>query len=351
LVFIVALTEGPLISFQSLILVAIGLVTLLILISKFAKAIDLVDIPDNFRRDHMGKIPLAGGIGLYISFIYGTFVFGVDSFYIYLLISLIPIMIIGIIDGLQGYSVSPVYRLIGQTLASLIVIATTDIYVRDLGDIFGLGNIFLGGVGIPFTIFGVVGICNAFNMLDGKDGLLGSVSVLIMGSLLLLLYFNGIIDHWIQVVVLSIIVFLAFNLSFFGRKRKIFLGDHGSNGLGYIIAWELVYLSQETTLVAPVSAIWFVFLPLTDALLTFFRRVRSSNSIFDGDRLHLHHILSDKGYSDGKILLIFSVITFISCSIAIAVNLFKYNGYILFYSYITILVFSMFLTLKVRNKE
>jgi len=342
LVLAVALTEGPLLSLQSYILGIIGLVVFLLLVSSIARKINLVDISDEPRKEHIGAIPLVGGIGLFMSLIYGAFVFGVDAFYLYLLGSLLPIMIIGFIDGLQGVSVSPVYRIIAQILSSWIVIATTDIYVQDLGDILGFGPLYIGQLGIPFTIFSVVGICNAFNMLDGKDGLLGSVAVIIMSSLLLLFYFNGLIYQWAQIVALGILVYLAFNLSLFGQKRKIFLGDHGSTGLGHIIAWSLIFLSQETDFITPVSALWFVLLPLTDAILTFSRRIKTSRSILQGDRLHFHHILSDKGFSDPMIALICSFITIFGYSIAILSNIFSSKEYLLLFGYITLVFIILF---------
>ena len=338
LVLAVALAEGPLMSLQSYFLGVIGLVIFLLLASSIARKISLVDISDEPRKEHIGAIPLVGGIGLFVSLIYGALVFGVDAFYLYLLGSLLPIMIVGVIDGLQGISISPVYRVMAQILSSWIVIVATDIYIQDLGDIFGYGPLVIGQLGIPFTIFSVVGICNAFNMLDGKDGLLGSVSVVIMSSLLLLLYFNGVIYQWAHIVALSIVVYLAFNLSLFGQKRKIFLGDHGSTGLGHIIAWSLIFLSQETNFITPASALWFVLLPLSDAILTFIRRMKSSESVFQGDRLHIHHKLSDKGFSDPMIVLICSFITFAGCSIAIFSNLSNSKEYLLFYGYITLLV-------------
>ena len=334
----VALTEGPLLSLQSYILGLIGLVIFLLLASSVARKINLVDINDQPRKEHIGAIPLVGGIGLFVSLIYGAFVFGVDIFYLYLLSSLLPIMIVGVIDGLQGVPVSPAYRVMAQILSSWIVIITTDVYIQDLGDIFGYGPLNIGQLGIPFTIFAVVGICNAFNMIDGKDGLLGSVSVIIMSSLLLLLYFNGVTYQWANIVALSIVVYLAFNLSLLGQKRKIFLGDHGSTGLGHIIAWSLIFLSQETNFVTPVSALWFVLLPLTDAILTFIRRMKSSKSVLQGDRLHFHHKLSDKGFSDTMIVLICALFTVAGCSIAIFSNIFSTKEYFLFYGYITLLV-------------
>jgi len=316
----------------------IGLLTLILISSNFARIINLVDIADHPRREHVGAIPLVGGIGLYISFIYGAFVFGVNSFYLYVLGSLLPIMIVGIIDGITGVSIRPVFRIIAQIIASWIVIITTDIYLKDLGDLFGYGVLYLGQFGIPFTIFAVVGMCNAFNMLDGRDGLLGSVSVLIMTALLLLLYYNNIVYQWAQIVVLSVLLYLAFNLNLFGQKRKIFLGDHGSNGLGHIIAWSLIFLSQETNYISPISAVWLVLIPLTDAILTFIRRIKSSKSIFYADRLHFHHKLSDQLFSDRLILIIISTITFISCGFAVIANILDWKEYYLTFGYITLLI-------------
>ncbi|MDC0225513.1 undecaprenyl/decaprenyl-phosphate alpha-N-acetylglucosaminyl 1-phosphate transferase [Gammaproteobacteria bacterium] len=334
-----------------MILGLIGLIVLLIISSNLARKINLVDISNEPRKKHVGTIPLVGGIGLFISFIYGAFVFGANIFYIYLIGSLIPIMLVGIVDSIHGISVRPVYRIIAQIISSWIIITTTDIYLKDLGDLFGFGDIYIGTLGIPFTIFAVVGICNAFNMLDGKDGLLGSVSAIIMFSLLMLLYLNGIIYEWGQIVLLSLLVYLAFNLNLFGQKRKIFLGDHGSTGLGHIIAWSLVFLSQETQFITPISAIWFVILPLTDAILTFIRRSKSSRSIFKADTLHFHHKLAEVGLSDRLILLIISIITLVSCSFAVIANVYNIKEYLLLYSYLTIVFSLVLLGFSIPQKD
>ena len=338
LVMAVASTNGPLVSFQSVILGLLGLIVITIGISALAKSIGLVDIPDNIRKIHTGNIPLIGGIVIFISIVYGTFVFGVDPFYRIIIISLIPILIIGTIDGIGAITVPVSFRLVAQILASWIVILFTDVYLRDLGNLFGQGTVHLNQFGIPFTIFAVVGICNAFNMLDGKDGLAGSVAVVIISSLFLLLYFNGIIYNWGLILILSLAVFLAFNMNLFGRDRKIFLGEHGSSSLGHLIAWNLVYLSQETDFITPVTALWFVFFPLTDALLTITRRIRISQSIVKADRRHLHYLLSDRGFSDQTILLVVVFISIIGAATAVTVNLFNIPDYNLFYGYLTVVV-------------
>jgi UDP-GlcNAc:undecaprenyl-phosphate GlcNAc-1-phosphate transferase len=335
LVMSVAITEGPLISYQSVILALLGLIVITIGISSLAKSIGLVDIPDNIRKIHAGNIPLIGGIVIFISIIFGTFVFGVDPFYRIIIISLIPILIIGTLDGIGSIEVPVSFRFIAQILASWIVILFTDVYLKDLGNLFGQGTIHLNQLGIPFTIFAVVGMCNAFNMLDGKDGLGGSVAVVIIASLLLLLYLNGIIYNWGLILILSLAVFLAFNLNLFGHEQKIFLGEHGSSSLGHLIAWNLVYLSQETDFITPVTALWFVCVPLTDAILTITRRIRISQSIVKADRRHFHYLLADRGLSDQKILLVIVFVSIIGATVAVTANILNILDYYLFYGYIT----------------
>jgi UDP-GlcNAc:undecaprenyl-phosphate GlcNAc-1-phosphate transferase len=292
-------------------------------------------MPDNIRKMHAGNIPLIGGIVIFISIIFGTFVFGVDPFYRIIIISLIPILIIGTLDGIGSIEVPVSFRFIAQILASWIVILFTDVYLKDLGNLFGQGTIHLNQLGIPFTIFAVVGMCNAFNMLDGKDGLGGSVAVVIIASLLLLLYLNGIIYNWGLILILSLAVFLAFNLNLFGHEQKIFLGEHGSSSLGHLIAWNLVYLSQETDFITPVTALWFVCVPLTDAILTITRRIRISQSIVKADRRHFHYLLADRGLSDQKILLVIVFVSIIGATVAVTANILNILDYYLFYGYIT----------------
>jgi len=187
-------------------------------------------------------------------------------------------------------------------------------------------------------------------MLDGKDGLTASVSITIFSALLLTLFLGGVIYNWGAIMVLSLLVFLCFNLSLFGEKRKIFLGDHGSTGLGHIVAWTLIYLSQETDLITPVSALYFAALPLLDALLTFLRRIRSSQSIFSGDNLHFHHLLSKAGFSDILILLIITAASALAALFAITSIIFNLKEYSLFFGFITIFV-SLILLGSVKSKN
>lgn len=337
IVLAVAVDQGPLISIQSLILGIMGLVGVTFLFVRLATFLNLIDIPDGKNKTHYGKVPTVGGICLFISLIFGSFVIGVDDFYKILLLSLIPILIVGIIDDIKGFSI--MYRLIAQILSSLIVIYLSGIHLNDLGNLFGFGGIELGKFGILFTIFSVVGLCNAFNMIDGKDGLAGSVSLIILILMTLFLFQSGIIYNWGIIFILSLFVFLCFNLSLLGKKNKIFLGDHGSVSLGHLVAWSLIYLCETNSSFKPISAVWFVFLPLTDALLTFIRRIRTSSSIVDSDRKHFHHLLADNGFNDYKILMLFLLITIFGSFVGIIVNFSQSFEFL--YTYLYLIIFSI----------
>ena len=308
-----------------------------------AKKLNLVDSPDGLRKKHTGEIPLAGGLSIYLSIALFTFFLSykipiLPNEFITLFFVSILILILGILDDIKSLPIS--IRIIVQIIASWMVILLTDTYLTDLGDLFGLGNIYLGQLGIPITIFMVVGVCNAFNMLDGMDGLVSLVSITVISTLSVVLFVNASFYEIPLFISLALIVFLLFNLGFMGKKWKMFLGDGGSMWLGFLLAWTLVIFSQgEASIIPPVSAIWFIFLPLMDAFSTFFTRFRAGKAIFSGDRTHIHHLLLDKGLNEIKVLIIFFIVSFISCLFALFSIFFGIEDYYLFWGFVTLWIF------------
>ena len=191
----------------------------------------------------------------------------------------------------------------------------------------------------------VVGVCNAFNMLDGMDGLVGFVLLITSAAIAVIASYNGTYGAlFLGTLVISI--FLLFNLGLLGRKRKIFLGDSGSMWLGFMAAWSLVVLSQnENMLFPPVTALWLILLPLIDAMSTFINRIWNSKSMFTGDRSHIHHMLLDSGLEKWKVLLIFLLISILSSSFAVFSVMYNISEYFQFYGFLTIW-FMYFLLIK-----
>ena len=220
------------------------------------------------------------------------------------MLSSIPLLGLFLIDDLRG--LRPYQRLIIQAVLSLYIIFTTGVSIESLGNLFGFGELNLGFFSIPFTVFCVVGIMNAFNMIDGINGLCSGCAML---GLLLIGFYSGLIyDSMLVLIIGSMIGFLLFNLRFFGKKRGVFLGDSGSNLIGFWVAWSAIYASQnELYYVEPITMIWFVAIPFLDCIGLIFSRIRKGISWTSPGRDHIHHKLMNRFSPEGTLLIILLV--------------------------------------------
>ena len=283
----------------------------------------LVDKPDGLRKIHEGEISLGGGIALFLPVLFLLLLFPDEEVSFSSIPSLIQvfyvstiILLLGLYDDIKPLPFS--VRLIVQIFASWLVIILTDIHIVDLGNLLGFGNLYLNEIGIPITIFMVVGVCNAFNMLDGMDGLVGVVILITVSAISFMAILAQPSETHLFLGSVLILIFLAFNLGFIGTRWKIFLGDSGSMWIGFMTAWFLVILSQgEEKLFQPITALWFILLPLIDSLSTFLTRLWNRKSMFHSDRTHIHHMLLDSGLNKWKVLLIFFIISICSAAFGI----------------------------------
>ena len=270
----------------------------------------LVDLPNRSRKFHKRATPLTGGISILFALLISGKLYidlndlngYVPDFTYQLLMISIPLLGLFLIDDyLKGKNkdainnskikgLKPPQRIIIQCILTIYMIYTTDVHLESLGDLFGFGEIKLGMFSIPFTVFCVVGIMNAFNMIDGINGLCSGSALL---SLLFIGFYSGLIyDSMLVLVIGSMIGFLIFNLRFFGKKRGVFLGDSGSNLIGFWVAWSAVYASQNSYYdMNPITAIWFVAIPLLDCIGLIFSRIKKGISFASAGRDHIHHKL------------------------------------------------------------
>jgi len=281
-------------------------VGLILLLSRPALAWGWVDRPST-RKHHHSPVPLIGGIAMCIATSVGILLLPqrIDTYAIFLLSTWL-MALVGLYDDL--HAARPASRFLFEIAAVLLMALGAGIQLNDLGDLLGLGTVTLGLVAIPFTIFSVVGVVNAINMIDGLDGLAGGV-VLIAVLWLVAAAATGPIMHvedvqTLLVLALAIVGFLCFNLRHPGRARaSVFMGDAGSMMLGFALSWFVVHLSQgEQRVMAPMTAVWILGLPLMDTVTVMLRRIRARQSPFNPDRQHLHHLLlSRRGLSDGQV--------------------------------------------------
>ena len=261
-----------------------------------ARRLGLVDRPDA-RKHHRGSVPLVGGLCFFLGTVAGLWYLGyIDRFVASLLVPCALIVMTGAVDDLHNLSVRS--RLIIQACAAGMVIAASGVYLDHTGQIFGSHGLELGVIGIPITIVAVIGLINAFNMLDGIDGLAASLAMVSIGAIMLFsnagLPVLGV-TLLLQVLFASLIPYLCVNMGW-PDGRKVFMGDAGSTLIGFLLAWSLVFLSHRgTARIEPVDALWCVALPVMDTLAVMLRRVRNGQSPFKPDRQHLHHLLQDTG--------------------------------------------------------
>ena len=271
-----------------------------------ANKIGLVDNPHG-RKQHVGSIPLIGGISVLsgVALTWAWFGLPMDTHWYYLLCGG-AIVILGVFDDFLDLSVK--LRLCAQVIIALVMMYGLQLYVGNLGNLIGTGDLKLGYIGIPFTVVAVIAAINAFNMIDGIDGLAGMLSGVSFVSLTLMMGVGGQLEHAVlpMVLVFAIIPYLLFNLDLVGKgKGKIFMGDAGSMLIGLSVIWLLIVGSQsDSASFRPVTALWVIAIPLMDMVAIMIRRVRKGQSPFMADREHLHHIFLRLGLNSRQSLVV-----------------------------------------------
>ena len=274
----------------------------------------LVDLPDRSRKFHKRPTPLTGGLGILLALLVSGKLYidlnnltgYLPEFTFQLMVISVPLLILFLIDDLRG--LKPLIRIIIQCALSGYMIFSTGVYLESLGNLFGFGNINLGLFGIPFTLFCVVGVMNAFNMMDGINGLCSGCAML---ALILIGFSSGLIyDSMLVLIIGSTLGFVIFNLGFLGKKRGVFLGDSGSNLIGFWVAWIAVYASQnQNYFIEPITMLWFISIPLLDCVGLIFSRIKKGLSWSTAGRDHIHHKLM-KRFTARQTLIIILAITF-----------------------------------------
>jgi len=267
-----------------------------------------------------------------------------DNFTISLYICALFIMIFMVFD--DYLSIKPIYRLFFQLFISALMIAMSGEYLSNLGNLIGTGDNNLGILSIPFTIFCVVGIMNAFNMIDGLNGICASLALIPI----IFVAFLGNFSFGLLIPIGAILGFLAYNLGYLGKKRRVFLGDSGSNMLGFAVAFICIEYSQNinhSSYINPVTALWLVCIPLVDSIAVMFTRVLSGIMPFRPGREHLHHRLLNLGIKPKRILFIFIISSSFLALIGFTIEYFYPNKeYLSFYTFLILSVSYYLVSIK-----
>lgn len=311
-------------------------IVLLVIMTPFAHQLGLVDQP-NERKTHSGMVPLTGGVAIYGAVIIASFVTDVwfkngSLFFT----AATFIILLGMLD--DKFDLSAKGRLLCQFGVAAIMALAAQNYITSLGDISGFGDFYLGLSGYFFTLVCVVGVINAFNMIDGIDGLAGGMSLIVLVAVVFLLLASNNSEAIMapMMVIAAIVPFLAFNLSWRGFKgNKIFLGDSGSMFVGLTIVWLLVDFTQgASAAMRPIAAVWIIGLPLMDMAAIMFRRAKKGKSMLKPDRHHLHNIFMRAGFSSRRSLAAILLMGSVCALLGIMGELLDVSEHIMFLGFI-----------------
>ena len=244
-----------------------------------------MDVPTDNRRMHKTAMPLIGGLGIYIAFTVAAIAFGHIETALPYVIGGGIIVVCGILD--DRFSVKPVYKLLFQ-LAAGVVLCVFGVTVQHLC-FFG-HHLQMGIFSYPLTVIWVMAVTNAFNLIDGLDGLCTGITVIASGGVGLLALTNGTDGVFVCAMLLmcAALGFLPHNI----HPAKIFLGDTGSMLLGFIMAAmciDVVYV--EGTHIPTMVAIILIGVPVFDTAFAIIRRIYNKKPIMSGDKNHIHHVL------------------------------------------------------------
>ncbi|QSX28906.1 UDP-N-acetylglucosamine--undecaprenyl-phosphate N-acetylglucosaminephosphotransferase [Shewanella cyperi] len=311
---------------------------------KLAKKIGLVDKP-NERKLHVGQVPLVGGISIFSAIMLNIcLVFDVTSnVMLYMVCSTVLIVLGGLDDR---FDLSFKTRLLVQTAISLAIILTGYKSLYYLGFIAGDEALVLPTfMSYVVTIFAVIGAINAFNMVDGIDGLLGGLASVTFAALGYMFYGAGQIElaHFCLLLMVAMLPYIMLNLGFpFGCRFKVFMGDTGSMFIGFTVIWLLIEASQDQqeVVIRPVTALWFIGLPLMDMVCIMLRRIKKGQSPFKPDREHLHHICQRVGMSPRVSLLVICLIATVMAAVGVWSEYLEINETVMFITFL--LVFALY---------
>lgn len=257
------------------------------ILASFAREGDLAAV----QSAHSSVTPRLGGLGIICALAFAIVFFEetrTSQFSQVLLLSILPVFAAGISEDL-GFQVSPKGRLLASGVSALIMIAFQQMWILSLGvpamDLFFV----VPAMAIPITLIWSAGLCHAFNLIDGLNGLAGSAAVIIATGLTVIAYFVGddLIIYLSSLVIASVLGFLVHNWP----KGSVFLGDGGAYCIGHILAWLGIALAVRNPEVAGISVALLFFWPVMDTLWAIHRRLNGGKKAGIPDRMHFHQLV------------------------------------------------------------
>lgn len=282
---------------------------------KFLRKMKLGDTPGG-RKIHKSFIPSMGGISFVAAVTVTLAIWGWQyplPDIRYLLGAICLMFFVGLRDDLIEMKAS--HKILGQLIAVILVIGASDIRIKDFHGFLGIGELNLY-VSYVFSAFTLLALTNAFNLIDGLDGLASTMASLVFSFLGVWFLFQGLESYALICFTFlgAILAFLIYNW----HPAKIFMGDTGSLTLGFTMG-ALVMAFMEVNQALPTSSIWkfepsfaagvaLLMFPLYDMGRVFTRRISQGKGPMTPDKSHVHHFLMRMGLPHDKVTLILAIL-------------------------------------------
>lgn len=304
---------------------------------KFSKRFKFYDFPDG-KKIHKIKIPNLGGLALIPFTLSMIYFFDYNQSILITLNLFFITIIIGIIDDIKN--INPQIKLLALLIP--IYIFTKDVSTVNTLGIYGTFEMSLGSISFIFTVLCIFLLTNAFNYIDGLDGLLAANVVITLFTFFFLIQSEK--EIFFPLIIFFIIYFF-FNINFLKIFPKQFIGDSGSLGIGFLISSFLIIYTQKEVFLHPSVIVWPVAFVVYEFLTINIIRIKNKQNIFKRDLNFIFNILN-YNYSLKKSLLICSSIHMFFCFISLVMN--YYNTYVL--SIVLFIIF-FFIYLIFRFKQ
>jgi UDP-GlcNAc:undecaprenyl-phosphate GlcNAc-1-phosphate transferase len=287
-----------------------------------------VDQP-GVRKVHTRPVPRIGGVAMTIgAFVPLLYWLHTEKFVIAYLVGATVLVAFGMLDDILD--ISPKIKFAGQIIAALIVIIGGGVQINSLGMLIPDGYQVPGIIALPFTLLAIVGATNAINLSDGLDGLAGGICLLIFAAIGYLSYLEG--NQVIGLIALALSGVLFGFLRFNTHPATIFMGDAGSQFLGFSAATLSIHLTQQAPTLSPVLPLILLGFPILDTVTVMVTRISKRRSPFSADKNHFHHHLMGLGLHHAESVLVIYV--FQTLLIISALLLRYYSDWLLLIEYV-----------------
>jgi UDP-GlcNAc:undecaprenyl-phosphate GlcNAc-1-phosphate transferase len=277
-------------------------VVLVVWMQRIAPRLGFIDHP-TARKAHEGLVPVCGGLAMFAAYVIGTSVLESSLRTPWPIIGGLAILVaVGAVD--DRLNLRPLWRLMIQAAAAIAMVGFGGHMIGNFGTAFVdveaiAADPILSSLVFCVSVLFVVGLTNAFNMIDGLDGLAGGTAASALFWLALMASFLGRGAAITQLFLLLAVVlgFLVFNMRHRWQPRAlVFMGDAGSTMLGAAVACFIIDLSSGPSPTIPFPVLlWVCVIPVIDTLSLMARRLHAGRSPFSPDRWHLHHLLLERG--------------------------------------------------------